>query len=185
MGKPKQIRPSDLVGAAKQQLVKKGQGKITLKNVAEAAGVTQGVVYYHFKTKDQLLISLLEDFFENDQNEMNKFKKDRRDKTAVETMEAYVSEESYKVQVSPEQQQVFYELVSIAFHQREMKGLLGQAIHRKVGAISEMSHSNQAAGRVILALLQGLALQSLLDPTFNRKETYELAKRWIKQLGTE
>ncbi|MEW9667461.1 TetR/AcrR family transcriptional regulator [Ammoniphilus sp. 3BR4] len=185
MGKPKQIRPIDLVGAAKQQLVKKGQGKITLKNVAEAAGVTQGVVYYHFKTKDQLLISLLEDFFENDLKELKKFKQEKRDKTPVETMEAYVSEESYKSQVFPEHQQVFYELVSLAFHQKEMKALFGQAIHAKAGTISEMAAGSQATGRLILAILQGLALQSLFDPTFNRKETYELAKKWISKLGTE
>ncbi|RXT14957.1 TetR/AcrR family transcriptional regulator [Ammoniphilus sp. CFH 90114] len=183
MGKPKQITPKDLVAATKQQLIKKGQGKITLKNVAEVAGVTQGVVYYHFKTKDQLLIGLFEEFEEQELQELIKFKNERKEKASSEVLKAYLSEEMYKAQVSSEQQQLLLELAALALHQKEMKNLFGQAIHKKAGELSELAGGSQALGRLIMAISTGLAFQALFDPSFNKKEAYELAKEWITRQG--
>jgi AcrR family transcriptional regulator len=63
MARPIHIEQADIVEAAKHTIQKRGLAATTLKNVATEAGVTQGMVYYHFKTKEELLLAVLRSFF--------------------------------------------------------------------------------------------------------------------------
>lgn len=47
--------------AAKQILQKKGYESLSIKNICEEAGVSNGSFYHHFKTKDDLLSYYIED----------------------------------------------------------------------------------------------------------------------------
>lgn len=47
--------------AAKQILRKKGYEELSIKNICEEAGVSNGSFYHHFKTKDDLLSYYIED----------------------------------------------------------------------------------------------------------------------------
>jgi AcrR family transcriptional regulator len=47
--------------AAKQILKKKGYDELSIKNICEEAGVSNGSFYYHFKTKDDLLSYYIEE----------------------------------------------------------------------------------------------------------------------------
>ncbi len=70
MAKPTGIEKSDLLTAAKQSLVEKGIEKFTLKAVAEQAGVTQGTIYYHFKSKEQIILEIVQDICKNSWEEI-------------------------------------------------------------------------------------------------------------------
>lgn len=178
MGKPKHITKKDLVTAAKSQLLKQGQGKITLKNVAETAGVTQGVVYYHFKTKDQLLISLLQDFIEGIEQfeERGSIPTEKQGK-----LRNFLREEAYKAQVGAEQNQLLFELAALALHQREMKSMMTKSIQQRIEAMSELVDGNPLYGRLLTAIVVGLSFQSLFDPSFNQREAYEVACQWFEE----
>ena len=52
MAKPNVVNKEKLLQAAKEIIAEHGMEKLTLKAVAKSAQVTQGTVYYHFKTKD-------------------------------------------------------------------------------------------------------------------------------------
>ena len=39
-----------------------GYDKTSLREIAERLGVTKAAVYYHFRTKEEILVSLIEDF---------------------------------------------------------------------------------------------------------------------------
>ena len=47
--------------AAKRILKKKGYEELSIKNICEEAGVSNGSFYHHFKTKDDLLSYYIED----------------------------------------------------------------------------------------------------------------------------
>ena len=49
-----------LVGAARQMLYEHGVEKTTLADIAAAAGVPLGNVYYYFRTKDALVSAVLD-----------------------------------------------------------------------------------------------------------------------------
>ncbi len=50
-----------IFNAAKEILQKEGYESLSIKNICEAAGVSNGSFYHHFKTKDDLLSYYIED----------------------------------------------------------------------------------------------------------------------------
>ena len=56
MARPNVTSKETLIEAAKRRIAEHGLDKLTLKAVAEEAKVTQGTVYYHFRTKEQLVL---------------------------------------------------------------------------------------------------------------------------------
>jgi AcrR family transcriptional regulator len=53
-------RPGELLDAALRMFAERGYRNANLEEVAAAAGVTKGAVYYHFTNKEQLLAKALE-----------------------------------------------------------------------------------------------------------------------------
>lgn len=51
-----------------------GINKLTLRSVAEGASVTQGTVYYHFKTKEKLMIEIVSNMCESSWGELEEMK---------------------------------------------------------------------------------------------------------------
>lgn len=47
---------------ALEMFAERGYDRTSLREIAEQLGVTKAAVYYHFKTKEDILVSLLEDF---------------------------------------------------------------------------------------------------------------------------
>ena len=47
---------------ALEMFAERGYGGTSLREIAERLGVTKAAVYYHFKTKEDILVSLIEDF---------------------------------------------------------------------------------------------------------------------------
>lgn len=167
MGKPKQISKEDLIQAVKQQLLQHGYNKVTLKNVAEQVGVTQGVVYYHFKTKDQLLISLLQSYLENAvMEEFEPFAK----LESSEGIKAYLKEKAYQAQIKSDEQQLLFELAVLSLHHREMRKTMGTIMQSRVQEMNTFLNEGKMNGRLLRAVLDGLALQALYDPSFDMKD---------------
>jgi AcrR family transcriptional regulator len=172
MGKPKQIDKKHLIMAAKKQLLSEGLGSVTLKSVAENVGVTQGVVYYHFKTKHKLLLSLLEQYLDD---------LDNHSKT-METSKEILAEEMYKAQISSEEQRLFIELTAMSLHEKELKQKLGQALRKRIHSYSRVMDGDIQSSRLLAALIDGLALQAALDPTFPQQDMYVLANEIVNGL---
>lgn len=57
---PKQVQTQEtkqkIYKAASNILKKKGYAYLTVSNICAAAGVSNGTFFYHFKTKDELLV---------------------------------------------------------------------------------------------------------------------------------
>ncbi len=47
---------------ALELFAEQGYDKTSLREISERLGVTKAAVYYHFKTKEEILVSLIEDF---------------------------------------------------------------------------------------------------------------------------
>lgn len=59
MAKPNVVSKETLIESAKKCISEKGLEKLTLKSVAEQANVSQGTVYYHFRTKENLMLEVV------------------------------------------------------------------------------------------------------------------------------
>ena len=54
------VRRSQIIKAAYHVAAARGLGGLTVRRVATKAGVSTGLVLFHFETKDQLIIALLD-----------------------------------------------------------------------------------------------------------------------------
>jgi AcrR family transcriptional regulator len=58
-----QERPDELAASALRLFTERGYFSTTIDDVAEAAGATKGAVYHHFESKEELLLTAVQNFF--------------------------------------------------------------------------------------------------------------------------
>jgi AcrR family transcriptional regulator len=61
---PKDKRKSDILESAIQEFVENGYENTSMDSIASRAGLTKGGLYYHFKSKDDILVKANEAFME-------------------------------------------------------------------------------------------------------------------------
>ena len=54
---------SQIREVALELFAEQGYDKTSLREIAERLGITKAAVYYHFKTKEEILASLFDEFF--------------------------------------------------------------------------------------------------------------------------
>ena len=186
MAKPNGISKRDLIQYAKECLVDKGIENFTLRAVAETAGVTQGTIYYHFRTKEQLLIDIVRDICETSWQEISRHREDAIGQ-AVASAKSRCSYDSYF-------HKLWISLVASSFNNEEMRNRLGEIMAMENKALSGNLSSLWAAspiegvswetwGILLNAIVDGLALQALLQKDFPVEKIYREFERFMKGLS--
>jgi AcrR family transcriptional regulator len=79
-GRPRAGRPDHLIdrliAAAEQGLAQRVYSELTTKQIAEAAGTTEGMIQYYFGSKDRLSLAVLEKAVDDVSNGIRKLKKE-------------------------------------------------------------------------------------------------------------
>lgn len=187
MAKPNVISKGDLIKCAKECLVDKGIEKFTLRAVAETAGVTQGTIYYHFRTKEQLLMDIVQDICETSWQEISQSSEYMIDQ-AIASAKSRCSYDSYF-------HKLFFSLVASSFNNEEIKGKLGEIIMTENKALTgNLSNlwtespiegvSLETWGILLNAIVDGLALQALLQKDFPIEKTYREFDQLVNGLNT-
>jgi len=173
VAKPNVVNKKKLLEAAKAIIAEHGMEKLTLKAVAESAEVTQGTVYYHFKTKDQLLLEVTESFCKASWEQIGK---------DVQLEKALQSAESRCVKDSM-YHHLFFQLVASGLQNDAMKDKIGGLLHyenqelkgvlnKKIGDTMTTQISTETLSILCNALIDGLALQALFNPSFSTDKVY-------------
>ncbi|EPC8419560.1 TetR/AcrR family transcriptional regulator [Bacillus wiedmannii] len=173
MAKPNVVNKEKLLESAKEIIAEHGMEKLTLKAVAESTQVTQGTVYYHFKTKDQLLLEVTGSFCKESWEQIGK---------DVQLEKALQSAESRCVKDSM-YHHLFFQLVASGLQNDAMKDKIGELLHyeneeltkllnKKIGDRMASQISTETWSVLCNALVDGLALQALFNPSFSRYKVY-------------
>ncbi|PGK37937.1 TetR family transcriptional regulator [Bacillus anthracis] len=173
MAKPNVVKKQKLLEAAKKIIAENGMGNLTLKAVAESTQVTQGTVYYHFKTKDQLLLEVTESFCKASWEQIGK---------DVQLEKALQSAKSRCVKDSM-YHHLFFQLVASGLQNDAMKEKIGELLHYEnqelarvlneiVGDNMTSQISTETCSVLCNALIDGLALQALFNPSFSSDKVY-------------
>lgn len=187
MAKPNVISKDALIQCAKECLVDKGIEKFTLRAVAERAGVTQGTIYYHFKTKEQLLLDLVQDICETSWQEISRSREYVMEQ-AIASAKSRCSYDSFF-------HKLFLSLVVSSFNNDKIRGQLGDILKSENKALTEnLSNlweqspiegvSLKTWGILLNAIVDGLALQALLQKDFPIEKTYKELELLINGLNT-
>lgn len=194
MARPQRITKEELIASAQQCIQEKGLDKLTLKAVAEGAGVTQWTVYYHFKTKEQLMLEIVRSICDASWQTAGADQQDgSRRETMVRVLEAArdrCAEKSYHT--------LFFSLVVHSLQNAalrdQLKGMVERENKHAAGLLARLFPELKTSGpslkyraMMVNALIDGLALQALLDPEFEAEAVYaeltRAASAWIEEFS--
>ncbi len=191
MAKTMNIDPLDIVRAARVCLQQKGLSGTTLKDVAAQAGVTQGTVYYHFKSKEELMAAVI-DLTHNDHMEAMmrgvEGAGDMYSKIGAVmdiTRDVYGRNEEFK--------KLFFNMVAMALHNRRAadefsrfgRKIIGmtEILYKKITADRIIGLPSDHMARIISAVVLGLALQSVFHRDMDIDGVYESFKRMLQDVA--
>ncbi|MBU8919803.1 TetR/AcrR family transcriptional regulator [Bacillus sp. FJAT-29953] len=64
------IRKEQVIVAAKNCIISKGLSNLSMKDIAEEAGISTGIIYHYFKSKEDLLMQVLKVSFRRSQEKV-------------------------------------------------------------------------------------------------------------------
>ncbi|MFT4412227.1 TetR/AcrR family transcriptional regulator [Fredinandcohnia humi] len=186
MAKPNVINREDLLRSAKECLVTRGIEKFTLRAVAEIAEVTQGTVYYHFRTKEQLLLDVVQDICKTSWNELS----ERNEFIIKQALESAKSRCSYNSFFH----KLLFTLIASSFTNVKIRDQLGDILFKENQALSEKLEklwskspidgvSIDTWGVLFNAIVDGIALQALLNKDFPVEKTYTELEQLVNGLS--
>jgi len=175
-----------LAEAARSVLAEKGYDAATVREVATAAGVPQGLIHYYYGGKDGLLAEVL-----IRQATANRAEQEAssRGVSAPRLVRSALERRRRRVIDDPGWHRLRFELFALGLRKPEMTPRLAQLLEVGRAAIAGIigtargrsSKEDLALASVILACVDGLALQKLADPSFDLKGAYAALEKLIKE----
>jgi AcrR family transcriptional regulator len=178
MAKPNVVSKEALIESAKACIVEQGIEKLTLKAVAEGANVTQGTVYYHFRTKEQLMMEIVKNVCQSSWQDVESSPKSDKQKLAdaLEAARARCTPDSFY-------HRLFFSLLTYSFQNENTKEQLRTLLaFENESLVSQLNSlwgaspvegvSMETWGILLNALVDGLAIQALLSDSFPTEKVY-------------
>ena len=179
-----------LISSTIKNLSKKGINDLTMNDVSQGAGLSQGIVNFHFKSKELLLIETLK-FISNEYlTSFDKYLKKAGDDPKLKIINMIENDFSSKI-CTPEKISVWFTFFSEikykpSYHQIcKDRDLYYQSVTENIfldlikKEKVKLSEKNIARG--FQALIMGLWLDQLEDPdTFNRIQSKKICFEFIK-----
>ncbi len=164
-----------ILEAAFQILARQGYENTSIKDIAEEAGVAQGLVHYHFKSKQQLVLAVLAEVC-----------REMEFGDAQGAAGAQAAYEKFKNMLKGSQatHALYIQLIAMGLHDKELgAGVLNfvrqdrahiEDIARQVLAEREADPGPaRAIASVVEAAVLGIMVQNLIDPEFNAEEAVD------------
>lgn len=90
-------KKTDILLAATRLLAAKGYKEASMAELAKSIGVAQGTIFYHYKNKEELFLSILESFKEDIVAEFSQYQKTHHFKPGLQMIEDLISFYLYMV----------------------------------------------------------------------------------------
>ena len=173
-----------IIDAAFEVLGEKGMAKTSIKEIAAQAGITPGLVHYHFKNKDELLAAVVRSMSAKIGKNWQRL---RESEPNASFMDIAFNALETQVSVNEKLYRARFELYAAAMQndaiRPEIVKVLTQA--RKGMAISfaksgfDNTKDHEPLASILYACLDGLAMQAIVDPKFDLSEAVLLMKRML------
>ncbi|MER0465975.1 TetR/AcrR family transcriptional regulator [Bacillus cabrialesii subsp. cabrialesii] len=190
MAKPNVISKEALIQSAKTCIAENGLEKLTLQSVAKQANVTQGTVYYHFRTKENLMMEVVRHVcgssWANVKNSLLP--------SSEKLKKALLSAKS-RTKENADYHRLCLSLIVSSFQNERIKEQLSHLLQSENQCLTEEltrlwgkspidGVSLTTWGILVNALIDGLAIQALVYDDFSAEDVY-LELEWILVRLTE
>ena len=164
-----------ILQAAFTVLSRQGYENTSIKDIAEEAGVAQGLVHYHFKSKQQLVLAVLD--FVCQKVELGVVEGEAGAIQAFEDTKATLKD-------SRDANSLYVQLIGVGLHDALVGAgvrdfIRSERIHIEELARQVLSQRGQSStpargiAGVVWAAILGIMVQNLVDPEFNSDEAID------------
>ncbi len=183
------LRRAQLTGAAYKVVAQKGYNDFTIKDIAEEAGLSTGLVHYYFKNKEDLLFKLLK---EMNANLRDNLKKALMDLTEPKDKLMAFCDEAFEL--VDKEKAYFYVLIDFwaqmnhdnrirqanvklfQSYRDEISSIIEEGITKGVFAAMDVKFTSV----IVISLIQGTIIQYVIDNgAFDYRELKEKIKEQI------
>lgn len=178
---PKTNVRKQLIDAAYAVFVDKGFTDASIRDIAKEAGITPGLIYYYFKTKDEILIAVQIDvqkrYHQLYATQVGKPQDIRIDLREIRS----------RIIDNPDWYRWRYELYALSLRRADLQGEIALVLEQGRQSLQNYlahllpddSNTSDLAG-ILIACFDGLALQALVDSSFKIDEAYNLLAELIE-----
>jgi AcrR family transcriptional regulator len=182
-----------IIAATSKVLAEKGYDATTLREISREAQVAPGLVHYYFGGKDQLLVEVLQAAGQHFHQKMEQLVQHIPADQALEVLLTQLHE---RVDQEPDVYRLRYESFSLGLHNpliepkvRERLAQRRQEIGSVMAKVLEnMEHTEGTKSlpldptplaALLLSIFDGLALQKIMDPTFDLDAAYRVLAQML------
>ena len=177
---PEEERQEQILEAARWVAASETLRGMTIRRVAEAAGLSNGLVLFHFKTKQLLLMALLDRVLEQTIGDVRRGLKDAADapgRVPGDVFRRFLLREIARLQRDRERVELFFDFWVMGTCHPEIRNRVRESLEQYRAAIREvtaelltcepeafgdMTADGMAA--VAVSLVEGCAIQAVIDP---------------------
>jgi len=166
-----------LLDAAREVFGLRGYHDATIEEIADVSGLSNGAVYYNFKSKDELFFAIFDEHIEA-RIELTRrfFGGGQATDEATEAQVRAAATEAARAIEDPREWTLFFEFVAHAGRHpafrkefrhrlRTMQQVLAQVVEERAAALgAELPLPPDSVSMAISALAQGLAIHRIMDP---------------------
>ncbi|RYF28731.1 MAG: TetR/AcrR family transcriptional regulator [Chloroflexi bacterium] len=162
-----------LIDAAYTEFVQNGYDGTSIRDIADRANMTSGLVYYYFKTKDELLLAV-QSSAQQQYHELYQSTHQPSDlRDSLREVQARVID-------NPDWYRWRYELFALGVKRPELQPQVAQvlregrdSLRRQLVVYVSSDEANDLAA-LLVACFDGLALQRLVDDTVDNVTVYDM-----------
>ncbi|NLB36913.1 MAG: TetR/AcrR family transcriptional regulator, partial [Clostridiales bacterium] len=81
-----------IIEATQELLLQKGISDISLAEIAKKAGISKGTLYYHYKSKDEILFDIMDKYLQEQWQNLIDWTEDENKDTSLHRLVRYVVE---------------------------------------------------------------------------------------------
>jgi TetR/AcrR family transcriptional repressor of bet genes len=188
---PAEVRREEILRAAFEVAAREGIGGLTIRAVAEEAGLSHALVLFHFKRKDQLVGELLEWLLATT-SVLHISEDIARFPRALDKLHALLQQEMARVSHEPRHTRLFLEFWALGTRQASIGTRINAELERYRAAFRTIMEDLLLAepatfggvtadglAAVAVSWINGCAVQSMIDPVHFDTDEYLAAVRLL------
>ena len=173
------LRREQIIGAAYQLAARGGLRAVTIRDVAKRARMSTGLIIFHFRTKERLLLALLDHVLETTIT-LRVGPAIEAIQDPLERLVALLRQEMGRLSNEPRQNRLFFEFWNEGLWNRAVRIRMQRELDRYRAAFRPMAEevvasdperfggsSPESLAAVAVSFIKGCALQSMVEPNLD------------------
>lgn len=126
------VRKSQIINAAEDVFTKKGFNEARMDDIAEETGLSKGTLYLYFKSKDDLIIAILDRMFQREFKQLESLQQETSATEAIWKLTDLIAKDVVNMmRLVP----IVYNFIALAFRNKYVQHALKEYINRYIGIL--------------------------------------------------